>query len=145
MALTEADYALFEPVRVSVPYTQPGREPIRELRPPKEEPRRSKDERARRAWTQTKVAFVVSGAVALGLFMVIQTEVGYHRALVRQNELNRRLEAAQQENVGLQSKIERKYSLEVIREAALHEFHMAPIESARVIYLNLPQGDQRIE
>ena len=147
MALTEADFAMFEPARVQVPYAsaKPRREPIREVKPPKEEPRQNKDERARRAWTQTLIAYAVSGVVALCLFMVIQTEVEYHRAMVRQQALKDRWETAQQENISLQTKIDRKYSLEVIQEAALRDYHMVPIESGRVIYLNILQGDQRID
>ena len=147
MALSEADFALFEPARVAIPHTnvKPRREPMREVRPPAEEPRQSKDLRARIAWKQTLIAYAVSGAVALCLFMVIQSEVGYHRAMVRQSELSARLAAAQQENISLQTKIDRKYSLEVIQEAALRDYHMVPLESGRVIYLNLLQGDQRID
>lgn len=147
MALTEADFALFEPSRVAVPHAgaKPRREPIREVKPPGEEPRQSKDERARRAWTQTLIAYAVSGMVALCLFMVVQSEVEYHRAMVRQQALSARLEAAQQENISMQTKIDRKYSLEVIQEAALRDYHMVPLESGRVTYLNLLQGDQRID
>jgi len=146
MALNEADFALFEPARVRIPHTniKPRREPMREVRPPREEPRQSKDLRAQTAWKQSLIAYAVSGAVALCLFMVIQSEVSYHRAMVRQSELNARLAAAQQENISLQTKIDRKYSLEIIQEAALHQFHMVPLESGRVTYLNILQGDQRI-
>jgi len=45
----------------------------------------------------------------------------------------------------MQTKIDRKYSLEVIQEAALRDYHMVPLESGRVTYLNLLQGDQRID
>jgi len=151
MALTEADYALFEPARVNMPYAQPKpqikprREPIREVRPPREEPRHTKNERARRVWAQTLIAYAVSGVVALCMFMVVQTEVEHHRAMVHQRDLTARLETARQENISMQTRIDRKYSLEIIQEAALRDYHMIPIESGRVTYLNILQGDRRID
>ena len=147
MALTEADFAMFEPARVDIPHVQvkPRREPIREVRPPREESRRSKEERARLVWRQTLVAYAVSGIVALGLFMVVRAEVSYHEVMVRQSGLSAKLETVKEENISMQTRIDRKYSLEIIREAALYELRMVPIESGRVTYLNILQGDQRID
>ena len=147
MALTEADFAMFEPASIAIPHVKvkPRREPIREVRPPREESRQSKQARASLVWRQTLIAYAVSGIVALGLFMVVRAEVSIHEAMARQSELHAQLEAVKQENISMQTRIDRKYSLEVIREAALYEYRMVPIESGRVIYLNSLQGDQRID
>ena len=147
MALTERDYALFEPARAPLPPVKPKpkREPIRQVRPPREEPVQSKNERAHQIWMRSLAAYAVSGVVALCLFMVIQTEAEVHRAMVKQQELYNELEAVQQVNISCQTQLEHKFSLEVIQKAALEQYHMAPIESGRVTYLNIKRGDQRLD
>lgn len=142
MALTEADFALFEPS--ALPQVQPKREPIRPLRPPKEESLQSKNLRAHKAWMQSLVAYAVTGLIGFCLFLVIQSGAQYHQALIKNQALKDQLAVVQQNNIHYKAQLETKYSLEVICEAALKQYHMVPIEGGRVTYLNISHGDQRL-
>jgi len=146
MALTEADFALFEPA-AAAPRVQvkPRREPIHTLRPPKEDSMASKNLKAHKAWMQSLVTFAVTSVVGACLFMVIQSGAEHHQALVAQQRLNDRLKTVQQNNINYKSQLERKFSLEIIHDTALREYHMVPIESGRVRYLNISHGDQRLD
>jgi len=55
------------------------------------------------------------------------------------------LEQAQQRNIGYQTQIERKFSLEVIQNHAKEHLHMVPIEGGRVRYINVSRGDERLD
>ena len=154
MPLTEYDFSLFEPassaapVRAPVrpdPRTKPRREPIRPVRAPREESLESKNAKAHRVWMRSLVSYAIVSAVALCLFAVVQAETDYHRAMVRQARLYDQLSAAQQRNISYRTQIEHKYSLEVIQDVALNEYHMVPMEGGRVTYLNILRGDQLLK
>ena len=149
MALTEYDFSLFEssaaPVREPArphPKTKPRREPMRQVRPPREPSAESKQEKARQVWTRTLVSYAIVSAVGLCMFMVIQSQVDYHRATVQKARLETRLSNEQQRNMAYRTQIEHKFSLEVIQDIALNEYHMVPVEGNRVTYLNIMRGDQ---
>lgn len=151
LPLTEADFALFEP-RAAAPAVEPrpakGRQPaspVRELKPLRKESRESKNEKALVAWKQSLMAYAVCGVVGLGLFMVVQSGADYHQALMKQRELMVTLEQAQQRNIGFQTQIERRFSLEVIQNHAKEQLHMIPIEGGRVRYINVSRGDERLD
>ncbi|MDR0532094.1 MAG: hypothetical protein LBG83_08530 [Oscillospiraceae bacterium] len=141
LPLTEEDYALFEPARIPAVHPRPVREV--EARP--KESQQSQNERAHKVWMQSLIAYAISGLVALGLFMVVSAEAGYHQALVRQRALSAQLQEAQQRSIGYQTKIERKFSLDVIQDYARNQLHMTPVEGSRVTYINVERGDQRLE
>ena len=146
MPLTEADFALFEPAPAAAPAprAKPRRQPMREVKPLKKADRQSQNERAHKVWMQSLIAYAVCGIVALCLFMVVQSEAGYHKALVEQRSLMATLEQAQQRNIGYQTQIERKYSLEIIQNHAQKQLHMIPVEGGRVSYINVSRGDERL-
>lgn len=143
MSLTEADLAMFEPAKA--PQTKPRREPIRQLRPPKEESIQSKNQKAHKVWIQSIAAYAITGIIAFCLFMVVQSGAQYHQALLQQKVLQEQLAVVQQNNVNYKARLERKYSLEVIHDTALNVYHMVPIEGGRVTYLNISRGDQRLD
>lgn len=145
MALTEADFALFE--TEPVPYAEPAQQkrgPIKTVKPLKDESVQDKKDKGRRVFIQSLIAYAVTGVVALCLFLVIQSGAQYHVALLEQQQLRQELELAQQDNINYKAQLERKYSLEVIQNTALQQFHMVPIEGGRVTYLNITHGDQRL-
>jgi hypothetical protein len=145
MPLTERDFAMFEPARAPLPPAKPKQPPVRAVQSPAEESLASKKAREHKVWMQSLVAYAVSGVVALCLFMVVQSETARHRAMVEQRNLFSQLETVQQRNINYQTQIERKYSLELVQNIALQQYHMVPIEGGRVTYLNVLRGDQRLE
>jgi len=147
MPLTEYDFALFEPAptRTSpAPQVKPRREPIHPVRPPKEEPLQSKNAKAHKVWMQSLVSYAIVSAVGLCMFAVIQTEVQHDQALAQQEKLYQQLSTVQQLNMSYHTQLERKYSLEVIQDVALNQYHMVPVEGGLVTYLNIGKGDQRL-
>ena len=147
LPLTEADFALFETAAPAVrprPSVRPAR-PALALRPQRRESKESQNEKASIAWKQSLVAYAVCGIVALGLFMVVQSGAGYHQALMRQRQLMVTLEQAQQRNIGCQTLIERRFSLELIQKHAKEQLHMTPVEDGRVTYINVSRGDERLD
>jgi hypothetical protein len=94
---------------------------------------------------QSLLAYAICGVAALCLFIVVQSEAGYHKALTEQNILKVELEQAQQRNIGYQSQIERKFSLETIQNYAKEQLHMIPMEGGRVFYINVSRGDELLE
>ncbi|MDR2753484.1 MAG: hypothetical protein LBB50_04160 [Oscillospiraceae bacterium] len=140
MPLTERDFAMFEPARTQ-PQKKP-QEPIRKVQDPEGESLGSKKLREHKVWMQSLVAYAVSGAVTLGLLMMIQTETQHHRATVENQLLLQQLQNARQRNISVKTQIERKYSLEMIQDTALRTYHMVPVEGRRVTYLQQPLGDQ---
>lgn len=142
LPLTEADFALFE--AVAAPQVKPRREPVREVTPLKKESKQSQNERAHKVWMQSLIAYAVTGMVALCLFMVVQSEAGYHQTLTQQRTLYAQLEKAQQRNIDYQTQIERKFSLNIIQDYAKNQLHMVPVEGGRVTYVNVARGDQRL-
>jgi len=149
MNLTERDFALFDsaaaPVRAPVrpdPRTKPRREPIRPVRSPREETIQTKKQKAQLVWRRTLVSYMIVSAVSLCLFLVIQSETEHHRAMVQQSRLESRLSSVQQRNIKFRADIEHMYSLEIIQDIALNEYHMVPVEGGRVTYLNILRGDQ---
>ena len=143
MALTEADFALFEPA--AAPKVKPKREPIHSVREPKGDSMEQKNQKAHKAWMQSLVAYAVTGVVGLCLFLVIQAGAQHHTAMVENQRLTERLKAVQQNNVSYQSQLERRFSLEIIHDTALRQYHMVPVESGLVKYLNITHGDQRLD
>ena len=156
LPLTEADFALFEPVaavggstapavRTRPAKGRPSASPVRELKPLRRESKQSQNEKALKAWKQSLTAYAVCGVVALGLFMVVQSGAGYHQALMEQRQLMVTLEQAQQRNIGCQTLIERRFSLERIQKHAKEQLHMIPVEDGRVHYINVSRGDERLD
>jgi len=143
MALTEADFALFEPA--AAPQIKPKREPIRSVRPPREDPMELKNLKAHKVWMQSLVAYAVTGLVGLCLFLVVQAGAQHHTAMVENQRLTEQLKLAQQNNISYKAQLERKFSLEVIHDTALRVYHMVPVEGGRVKYLNISHGDLRLE
>jgi len=143
MPLTDDFFAPFEPS--AVPQAKPRREPLRPLRPSKEDPMELKNLRAHKVWMQSLVAYAVTGLVGLCLFLVVQTGAQYHTALVKNQELSEQLKLAQQNSISYKAALERKFSLEVIHNTALRDYHMVPVEAGRVKYLNISHGDQRLD
>ena len=142
MALTEADFALFETSAVPA---QPRREPMRPVRSPGGDSLEEKNLKAHRAWMQSLVAYAVTGLVALCLFLVVQSGAQYHTALVENQRFTERLQLAQQNNINYKAQLDRRFSLEVIHNTALRDYHMVPVESGRVTYLDVSLGDQRLD
>jgi len=145
MALTEADFALFEEAAVAAPQVKPKREPMRPLRQPAGEPVELKNRKAHKAWMQSLVAFAVTGLAGLCLFLVVQAGAQHHTALVENRQLTEQLKVAQQNNISYKSQLERKFSLEIIQNTALRQYHMVPVEGGLVKYLNITHGDQRLD
>jgi len=143
MALTEADFALFEPA--AAPQIKPKREPIHSVRAPKGDSMEQKNLKAHKVWMQSLAAYAVTGVVALCLFLVVQTGAQHHAATVENQRLAERLKTVQQNNISYQSQLERRFSLEIIHDTALREYHMVPVESGLVKYLNITHGDQRLD
>jgi len=144
MPLTDDFFAPFEN-NAPAPQIKPKREPMRPMRPPKEDPMETKNLKAHRVWMQTLVAYAVTGIVGLCLFLVVQTGAQYHTALVDNQQLNNRLKLAQQNNISYKAALDRRFSLEVIHKTALQEYHMVPVEAGRVKYMNISHGDQRLD
>jgi len=142
--LTDDFFAPFENT-APAPQIKPKREPMRPMRPPKEDPMEMKNLKAHRVWMQTLVAYAVTGIVGLCLFLVVQTGAQYHTTLVENQQLNNRLKLAQQNNISYKAALDRKFSLEVIHKTALQEYHMVPVEAGRVKYMNISHGDQRLD
>ena len=146
MPLAEYDFSLFEPAAAPAgPAVKPRRQPPRPVRPPKEESLQKKNAKAVKAWKQSLVSYAIVSVTGLCMFLVVQTEVGRHQAQVRYGQLQAQVQAMQQRNADYRTQLERKYSLEIIQDVALNQYHMVPIESGRVVYLNIPRGDQRIQ
>ena len=143
MALTEADFALFEPA--AAPEIKPKREPIHSVRAPKGESMEQKKLKAHKVWMQSLAAYAVTGIVGLCLFLVVQAGAQQHTAMVENARLIERLKTVQQNNISYQSQLERKFSLEVIQDTALRKYHMVPVEGGLVKYLNITHGDQRLD
>lgn len=143
MALTEADFALFEPA--PAPQIKPRREPIRPVRQPRGDSMEQKNSKAHKVWMQSLVAYAVTGLVGLSLFLVVQSGANHHMAMVENQRLNEQLKLAQQNNVNYKAQLERKFSLQVIHDTALRVYHMVPVEGGRVKYLNISHGDQRLD
>ena len=144
MPLTDDFFAPFENT-APAPQIKPRREPMRPMRPPKEDPMEMKNLKAHRVWMQTLVAYAVTGVVGLCLFLVVQTGAQYHTALVDNQQLGNRLKLAQQNNISYKAALDRRFSLEVIHKTALQEYHMVPVEAGRVKYMNISHGDQRLD
>ena len=152
MALTERDFALFEsaaaPVREPLrpdPRTKPRRQPMRQVRPPREESMDSKKAKALVTWKRTLTTYAIVSAVGLCLFAMVQAETEYHRAMTQQQRLQVQLAREEQRNISYRTQIERKFSLEIIQDIAISQFHMVPVEGGRVTYLNIPRGDQLLD
>ena len=143
LPLTDDFFAPFE--ASAAPQVRPKREPVRPMRPPKEDPMELKNLKAHKVWMQSLVAYAVTGLVGLCLFLVVQTGAQYHTTLVENQQLSERLKLAQQNNVSYQAQLERKFSLEVIHKTALQDYYMVPVEAGRVKYLNISHGDQRLD
>jgi len=144
MPLTDDFFAPFENT-APAPQIKPKREPLRPMRPTKEDPMELKNLRAHKVWMQSLVAYAVTGLVGLCLFMVVQTGAQYHTALVENQRLSDQLKLAQQNNISYKAALDRRFSLEVIHNTALRDFHMVPVEAGRVRYLNISHGDQRLD
>ena len=152
MALTERDFALFESAAAPVrepqrphPKTRPRREPMRQVRPPREESMQSKKAKASLVWKRSIVSYAIATAAGLCLFAMVQAEAEHHNAMVQQQRLQTQLSNVQQRNISYRTQIERMYSLEVIQDIALNQYRMVPIEGGRVTYLNILQGDQLLD
>ena len=143
MALTEADFEMFK--TSAAPPVKPRREPMRPVRPPGGDPVDEKNQKAHKVWMQSLVAYAVTGLVALCLFMVVQSGAQYHTELVENRQLTEQLRLAQQNNINYKAQLDRRFSLEVIHNTALREYHMVPVESGRVTYLDISHGDQRLD
>jgi len=143
MALTEADFALFEPA--AAPQIKPKREPMHSVRAPKGDSMEQKNLKAHKAWMQSLAAYAVTGVVGLCLFLVVQAGAQHHTATVENQRLTERLKTVQQNNISYQSQLERRFSLEIIHDTALREYHMVPVEGGLVKYLNITHGDQRLD
>jgi len=144
MALTEADFALFE-TRAAEPQIKPKREPVRPVRQPKAEPLELKKVKAHKSWQQSLIAFAVTGLAGLCLFLVVQAGAQHQTAMVENRQLTEQLQVAQQNNISYKSQLERKFSLEIIQNTALKQYHMTPVEGGLVKYLNITHGDQRLD
>jgi cytoskeletal protein RodZ len=144
MALTEADFDLFRET-AAAPQIKPKREPIHTMRQPRGDSMELKNLKAHKAWMQSLVAFVVTGLVGLCLFLVVQAGAQHHTALVENQQLTEQLKVAQQNNISYKSQLERKFSLEIIQNTALRQYHMVPVEGGLVKYLNITHGDQRLD
>ena len=144
MPLTDDFFAPFEN-NAPAPEIKPRREPLRPLRPTKEDPMELKNLKAHKVWMQTLVAYAVTGLVGLCLFMVVQTGAQYHTGLVENQQLSERLKLAEQNNISYKAALERKFSLEVIHKTALQVYYMVPVEAGRVRYMNISRGDQRLD
>ena len=152
MALTERDFAMFEsaaaPQRAPQrphPRTRPRRAPMRTVRPLREESVASKNARAAKTWKRTLTTFAIVSVVGFCLFAMVQSETEYHRAMVQQRELQVRLAQEEQRNISYRTQIERKFSLEIIQDIAINQYHMVPVEGGRVTYLNILRGDQLLD
>jgi len=143
MALTEADFALFE--ETAAPQYKAKREPIHSIRAPKGESMEQKNLKAHKAWMQSLVAYAVTGLVGVCLFLVVQAGAQHHTSMVENQRLNEQLKVAQQNNISYKTQLERKFSLEVIHDTALRKYHMVPVEGGLVKYLNISHGDQRLD
>jgi len=142
MALTEADFALFEPA--AAPQYKPRREPIHSMRQPKGDSMEQKKLKEHKTWMQSLAAYAVTGLVGLCLFLVVQAGAQHHTAMVENQRLTEQLKIAQQNNISYKSRLERKFSLEVIHDTALRKYHMVPVEGGLVKYLHISHGDQRL-
>jgi len=149
LALTEYDFSLFEssaaPQRAPLrphPKTKQRREPMRQVNPLSEESMESKNEKALQTWKRSIVTYAIVSAVGLCLFAMVQSETEHHQAMVRQQLLQTQLTQEQQRNISYRTRIDRKFSLEVIQGIAINEYHMVPVEGGRVTYLNISRGDQ---
>ena len=153
MALTERDFSLFEPAAAAPqrepqrphPKTKPRREPMRTVRPPREESLTSKNAKAQAAWKRSVVAWAIVSAVGFCLFAMVQSETAHHGAMAERQQLQAQLAVEQQRNISFRTQIERKFSLEIIQDIALNEYRMVPVEAGRVIYLNILRGDQLLD
>jgi len=143
MALTEADFALFD--TSAAPQVKPKREPIRPVRQPRGDSLEAKNLKAHKVWMQSLATFAVTGIVGLCLFLVVQAGAQQHTAMVENQKLTEQLRIAQQNNISYKAQLERKFSLQVIHNTALREFHMVPIDGGRVKYLNITHGDRRLD
>ena len=143
LPLTDEDFALFE--AAAPPQIQPRREPMRPMRPPREDPMELKNLKAHKVWMQSLVAYAVTGLVGLCLFLVVQVGAQHHTAMVENQRLTERLKTAQQNNISYKAQLESKFSLEVIHDTALRVYHMVPVEGGRMKYLNIAHGDQRLD
>jgi hypothetical protein len=145
MPLTDDYFELFQSSPAPAPQASRKREPLRPMRPSKEDPMELKNLKAHRVWMQSLVAYAVTGLVGLCLFLVVQSGAQYHTALVENQRLGDRLKLAQQNNISYKAALDRKFSLEVIHNTALRDYHMVPVEAGRVKYLNISHGDQRLD
>jgi len=143
MTLTQADIDMFG--ETAAPRIKPKREPIHSVRQPKGESMEQKNQKAQKAWKQSLIAYAVTGLVGLCLFLVVQAGAQHHTAMVENQRLAEQLKVAQQNNISYKSQLERKFSLEVIQDTALRKYHMVPVESGLVKYLNISHGDQRLD
>jgi len=143
MALTEADFALFE--SSAAPRIKPKREPIHPMRQPKGDSIEQRNLKAHKVWMQSLVAYAVTGLVGLCLFLVVQTGAQQHTSMMENQRLIEQLKIAQQNNINYKTQLERKFSLEVIHDTALRKYHMVPVEGGLVKYLNITHGDQRLD
>jgi len=143
MTLTQADLDMFG--ESTAPQIKPRREPIHSVREPKGDSMEQKKHKEHKAVKQSLVAYAVTGLVGLCLFLVVQAGAQQHTALVENQQLTEQLKIAQQNNISYKSRLERKFSLEVIQNTALRKYHMVPVEVGLVKYLNIPHGDQRLD
>ena len=143
--LTDDFFAPFEASAPAAPQIKPRREPLRPMRPAREDPMELKNLKAHKVWMQSLAAYAVTGVVGLCLFLVVQSGAQYHTALVENQRLTERLQTAQQNNISYKAALDRRFSLEVIHNTALRDFHMVPVEAGRVRYLNISHGDQRLD
>jgi len=143
MPLTDDFFAPFE--ASAAPEIKPRRAPLRPARAPREDPMELKNHKAHSVWMRTLVAYAVTGVVGLCLFLVVQSGAQYHTALVENQRLSERVQLAQQNNISYKAALDRRFSLEVIHNTALRDFHMVPVEAGRVRYLNISHGDQRLD
>jgi len=152
MALSERDFSLFEPATAPVrdprrphPKTKPRREPMRSVRPPREEPVESKNAKAQKAWKRSLITYAIVGVVGFCLFAIVQSETAHHQARAEYQSLQHQVAVAEQRNISFRTQIDRQFSLEIIQDIALNEYHMVPMEGGRVTYLNILRGDRLLD
>ena len=152
MALSERDFSLFEPAAAPVrdprrphPKTKPRREPMRPVRPPREESLESKNAKAQKVWKRSLVTYAIVGAVGLCFFAIVQSETAHHQARAEHQQLQNQVAIEEQRNISLRTQIDRQFSLEIIQGIALNEYHMVPMEGGRVTYLNIVRGDRLLD
>ncbi|MCL2494757.1 MAG: hypothetical protein FWE98_03770 [Oscillospiraceae bacterium] len=143
--LTDDYFAPFAASAAPAPAVKPRREPIRPVRPQREDPMETKNLRASQVWRKTLVGYTVAALVGLCLFLVIQSGTQVHMALVKNQQLKEQVQLAQQNNISYKARLDSRFSLEVIHNTALRDYHMVPVEGGRVVYLNITHGDRRLD